>query len=243
MNEFEELEQMVLDEAPDPAPDRSPLTRAKFAYHAAVILIDLVTAYTVGLLTVWYYGVIWFLGNAVVFFLHHSNWERAESNDRQTKNAVIGMIVAVASMFILATFSGAMVLIENAPEWVVVSIEIFAVTVFFYHAGSFAVYYFQDDEWVLNRQISKAKANARKKVQIAKAAGSIVVASKEALREKNNQYSKHGRGVVDAALSKVENRPIRQEPAQMPAMTAHAAAVTDHLKDDKVNFTSGQNQG
>lgn len=238
MNEFEELEQMVLEEAPEPPPDRSPLTRAKIAYHVAVFLIDLVTAYTVWMLTFWYYGIIWFLGNAVVFFLHHSNWERAESNEKQTKNAVIGMIVAIASMFILATFSGAMVLIEKAPDWVDVSIEIFAVTVFFYHAGSFAVYYFQDDEWILNRQISKAKANARKKVQIAKAAGSIVDASKEALREKNLQYNKHGRGVVDAALSKVENRP-RNVPAPM---TANSAAVQDYIKDEKVNPTNGQNQ-
>lgn len=234
MNEFEELEQMVLDEAPEPAPDRSQLTRAKIAYHAAVILIDLVTAYTVGLLTVWYYGVIWFLGNAVVFFLHHSNWERAESNEKQTKNAVIGMVVAVVSMFILATFSGAMVLIENSPDWVVVSIEIFAVTVFFYHAGSFAVYYFQDDEWVLNRQISKAKANARKKVQIARAAGSIVVASKEALREKNAQYGRHGKQVVDAALSKVENRP-RPEGTPKPMQ---AFASETQMPD--VDFTKGQ---
>jgi len=237
MNEFEELEQMVLDEAPEPAPDRSQLTRAKIAYHAAVILIDLVTAYTVGLLTFWYYGVIWFLGNAVVFFLHHSNWERAESNEKQTKNAVIGMIVAVASMFILATFSGAMVLIENTPEWVMVSIEIFAVTVFFYHAGSFAVYYFQDDEWVLNRQISKAKANARKKVQIARAAGSIVVASKEALREKNLQYGKHGKGVVDAALSKVENR--RPQAPQNAPSASFASQVEDYTPKT-VNPQEGQ---
>jgi len=242
MNEFEELEKMVLDEAPEPAPDRSPLSRAKFAYHAAVILIDIVTAYTVGLLTIWYYGVIWFLGNAVVFFLHHSNWERAESNDKQTKNAVIGMIVAVASMFILATFSGAMALIENAPTWVTVSIEVFAVTIFFYHAGAFAVYYFQDDEWVLNRQISKAKANARKKVQIARAAGSIVVASKEALRERNNQYGKHGRGVVDAALSKVENRPrVQETPLQAPQkpVQAFASDTRDNLPE---NPPTGQGQ-
>jgi hypothetical protein len=241
MNDFEELEKMVIDEAPEPAPDRSPLTRAKFAYHTAVILIDIVTAYTVGLLTFWYYGVIWFLGNAVVFFLHHSNWERAESNEKQTKNAIIGMVVAVASMFILATFSGAMVLTVNRPAWISIAIEVFAVTVFFFHAGAFAFYYFQDDEWTINRQISKAKANANKKVKIAQAAGTIVDASKRALRERENQYGKHGRNVVDLAMGKVENRPV--ERLQKPAQASFASQTPDYTPEAEkpaINPRTGQ---
>ncbi len=209
MNDIEELEKLVTEEAPEPPPSRSELTRAKIAYHAAVVLIDLVTAYTVGMLTFWYYGVIWFIGNAVVFFLHHGNWERPESNDNQSKTSIVGMIVAVSSMFVLAIFSGAMALVGNTKTWVQLTIEIFSVVVFFFHAVSFAVYYFQDDEWKINRQIAKAKANARKKVQIAKAAGKVIEANKDALRERNTQYGKHGQKVVDAALAKVENRQIQ----------------------------------
>jgi uncharacterized membrane protein len=206
MNELDELEQLVAEQEPEPAPNNAPLDRASFAYHAAVIFIDLITAYTVGVLTFWYYGIVWFLGNAVFFFLHHSNWERAENNADQNKNALIGMIVAVGSMFIIAATSGALLVAKVDNTWVKVGFEITAVTTFFFHAGMFAFYRFMDDDWKIRNQIANARAIANKKVKIARAAGLVIEANQKALDEKNKQVGKYGGGVVEAALAKVEKR-------------------------------------
>lgn len=252
MNELEELEQLVAEQEPEPAPNNAPLDRASLAYHAAVILIDLITAYTVGVLTFWYYGIVWFLGNAVVFFLHHSNWERAENNASQSKNALIGMTVAVGSMFIIAATSGALLVAGVDNTWVKVGFEIVAVTTFFFHAGMFAFYRFMDDDWKIRNQIANARAIANKKVKIAKAAGLVIEANQKALGEKNKQIEKYGGGVVEAALAKVEKRDqkprpaanaqaVQPTPANAPAQqVTFAANAQNYIEDLSVNPTDGQ---
>lgn len=217
MDEMKELERLVSEGEPEPAPDNSPLDWAKYIYHAAVILIDGLTAYLVSVITLPYYGVVWFLANAVVFLIHHRNWERAENNEKQTKNATVGMIVSVASMFILATVTGGLYLTGTTGMWVQVGIEVFAVTLFFYHAISIAVYRFTDDKWVIDRQIAKARANANKKVQITEAAGKVIDANKKVLAKRNEQYANHGRAVVDKALAKVSGTEFQPRAVPMAA--------------------------
>ncbi len=235
MNELDELEQLVAEQEPEPAPNNAPLERASFAYHAAVIFIDLITAYTVGVLTFWYYGVVWFLGNAVVFFLHHSNWERAENNASQSKNALIGMMVAVGSMFIIAATSGALLVAKVDNTWVKVGFEITAVTTFFFHAGMFAFYRFMDDDWKIRNQIANARAIANKKVKIARAAGLVIEANQKALAEKNKQVDKYGGGVVEAALAKVERRDQKPRPA---ANTSNEQPTPANASNPQLSYAS-----
>ena len=223
MNQMEELEKLVSEGEPEPSPDNSPLDLAKYIYHAAVILIDALTAYMVGELTIWYYGVVWFLANALVFFIHHRNWERAENNDKQSRNTVVCMSVSVASMFILAIVSGGFYLTNTTGAWVQVGIEVFAVTLFFYHAIAIAIYRFTDDKWMMDRQIAKARANANKKIQITEAAGKVIDANKKVLAKRNEQYSQHGRQVVDKALAKVSN----QDFTPRPVMASEAETVKE----------------
>ena len=229
MNEMEELEKLVSEGEPEPAPDNSPLDWSKHIYHAAVILIDALTAFMVSQLTMWYYGVVWFLANALVFFIHHRNWERAENNDKQDRNTIVGMIVSVASMFILAVVSGGLYLTETRGAWVQIGIEVFAVTLFFYHAISIAVYRFTDDKWIMDRQIAKARANANKKIQITEAAGKVIDANKKVLAKRHQQYSQHGRNVVDKALAKVSGEDF----------TPRAVPMAAEVKDDTGNPTQG----
>jgi uncharacterized membrane protein len=233
MNEITELEELVSEQEPEKKPNRAPLRNSEIAYHLAVILIDGITGYTVAMLTIWYYGVVWFLGNAVVFFIHHKNWERPENNDDQEQNAQIGLIVSVASMVIMAVAAGSVFLIQITSRWITVGFEVLSVLLFCFHALQLALYRFADDEFKINRQIAKAKAIANKKVQIAKAAGAVVEANKLALQEKNNQYKKHGdKGAVDAAFNRIDNKP----------RPTFASSVENHLQDVTVNPTPGQNQ-
>lgn len=229
MNQYEELEALVSENEPEPAPSDMAMNVTGWAYHGAVILIDGGTAFMIGALTIWFYGVIWFLANAIVFFVHHSNWERPENNDKQTKLSMVGMIVSVVTMFIAAAGVGTMYLLGTAAGWFQVAVEIFAVVVFFYHSISFAIYRFVDDQWQIERQIAKAKANARKKIAITKAAGSVVAANKQVLNERKSQYSQHGRQVVESALAKVEGRPFNPRPVPMAS----------EMRDETENPTQG----
>jgi len=207
MDSMTELEEMVSEQEPEPTPSPAPMRNSAIAYHLGVFLIDLVTGYTVGVLTFWYYGVIWFLGNAVVFFQHHRNWERAENNDTQEKNSQVGMIVAVSSMFIVALAAGGFLLAGMRNVWVQIGFEALSVTLFFFHILQFALYRFSDDAWKLNRAIAKANAIANKKVAIAKAGGRVVEANKRALQERNHQYKKHGDpGAVNAAMASMQGK-------------------------------------
>lgn len=203
MDEITELEKLVSEGEPEPPPNNAPLELSKWAYHIAVIVIDAVTAYTLGVITVWYYGVIWFLGNAVVFFFHHNNWERAENNNKQERLSLAGMIVAVFSMLIVAVAVGGVYLYGSHVFWMQFALEAFAVVAFFAHAVMFAVYRFIDDAWIINRQIAKAKANANKKVQFIEAAGTVIDANKKVLAKKGDLSKKHGGQVVERAVAKV----------------------------------------
>ena len=207
MNDITELEEMVSEQEIEPQPDLIPMRNSAIAYHLGVILIDIITGYTVGALTFFYYGIIWFLGNAVVFFQHHRNWERAENNDVQEKNSQVGMIVSVTSMFVVALSAGGFLLAGINNVWVQVGFETLSVSLFFFHILQFALYRFSDDAWKLNRSIAKANAIANKKVAIAKAGGRVVEANKRALQERNSQYKKHGdRGAVDAAINSMAGK-------------------------------------
>jgi uncharacterized membrane protein len=217
MDEMTELERLVSEGEPEAPPNNTPLEMSKWAYHIAVILIDAVTAYTLGTITIWYYGVIWFLGNAVVFFFHHNNWERAENNDTQESLSLWGMIVSVVSMFIVAVAAGGVFMYGLELFWVQFALEAFAITAFFAHTVMFAVYRFIDDTWKMNRQIAKAKANANKKVQFIEAAGTVIDANKKVMAKKGNLSNKHGGQVVDRAIAKVsqaEFQPRQQAFAQ-----------------------------
>ena len=79
------------------------------------------------------------------------------------------------------------------------------------------MYKFKDDSFVINRQIARAKAIANKKIEFAKAAGSVVSANKKFLDERNSQRNKHGAAPVDAALNRLEGK--------APKMAAYASEV------------------
>lgn len=208
-NEMSELERLVNEKKPAPKPSRAPLSASKIGYSAAIVIIDLITGYTIWQLSYWYYGVIWFLAGAISFYLHQQNWEHPGVNEKQEKNAMIGMIVSVASMFVMAIAAG-IALIFGLHSAVVESVIVGCVIVaFFWHALQLALFYFADDDWEIARQINRAKATANKKVQIARAAGEVVSAYKAFQNERDNQHQKHGDGrALDAAMQKISGQKV-----------------------------------
>ena len=227
MNEIDELEALVTEEAPEPPIDKSPIKNSTFAYHAVVIVLDLISGGIVGYLTFWFYGVIWFLAGAIAFFQHHKNWESPTNNDYQQKNSTIGMIVSVVAVGVMALASGAVLVLTSRGllaidgGYIAAFVELVTVSLFIWNGYQFAMYKFKDDSFVIARQIARAQANAHKKIEFAKAAGSVVDANRKFITERNVQRNKHGAGAVDAALNKLQGR----NAAQMP-MNANAADTT-----------------
>lgn len=213
-----ELEQMVAEEEIEPTPDNSALSYSKYAYNIAVVLLDLVTGWTIYQLTFWYYGVMWFLAGAVVFYLHQKNWERDGNNEKQVNISQVGMVLSVGSMLLMALITGGLWIAKaNGAAvnlmWSEIGIVSFAIGLYAYHAVQLARYYFLDDEFVIKRTVARAKAQANKKIQIIKAGGEVVKANREALQEKNAQYKKHGsREAVDMAINRIEGKKQQPQP-------------------------------
>jgi hypothetical protein len=237
MNEYDELTQLVIDEAPEPAADNSPLRNSTIAYHLVVFTLDIISGYIVGFLTIPVYGVIWFFAGAVAFFQHHKNWESPTNNDAQLKNSTTGLIVSVSSVVIMALLSGAALMLQRngiltiQAGYVATAVELITVSIFCWNGFQFAMYRFADDSFITNRQIKKAQGNADKKVEFARAAGRVVAANQRYIDERNSQRNRHGGQAVDASLARMQNR--------VPVIT-NASTVDMAALDPKAQ--SGQNQ-
>ena len=223
METIDELEQLVTEEAPEPPIDRRPIRNSTVAYHAVVIVLDVISGCIVGYMTFWFYGVIWFLAGAIAFFQHHKNWENPGNNDYQLSNSTVGMIVSVVAVAVMSLVSGAVLILTERNVFTINSgyvsafVELVTVSLFVWNGFQFAMYKFKDDSFVINRQIARAKAIANKKIEFAKAAGSVVSANKKFLDERNSQRNKHGAAPVDAALNRLEGK--------APKMVAYASEV------------------
>lgn len=222
-----ELESIVSEEAPEEPIDNSALTNSTIAYNAAIIILELGSSVMVGMLTFWYYGIVWFLSGAISFNLHHKNWDSSLNNDKQQANAQTGMIVSVLAVVVMALLAGAAMvntkysLVSFNAGWFSALVELFTVGLFCWHGFQFAMYRFADDSFNRNKQIAKAKANANKKIEIAKAAGSVVAANQKYISERDAQYQKYGdKGAVDAVLAKITGMPTVS-----PAMSTNQATV------------------
>ena len=241
IEEISELEKLVRDEQPEKAPDRSPLQHSKIAYNIGVIVIDLITGYTIWMLSYWYYGVIWVLAGAAAFFLHQRNFEHPEKNEKQEKNTLWGLGVAVGSMFLMAVLAGGVYIARVKTPWIEVGIVGTTITLFFWHCFQLAMFVFADDEWGINMAIARASSNANKKVRIIEAGGRVVEANERAQQRRDAQYKKHGdRGAVDAAINKIEGRKNQNQPMR-PAYNSDDSV--SNLAKNPVKNESGAEKG
>ena len=203
-----DIEDLVKEEEPEPEHDNSSLLFSKIGYNAAVFIVDLGTGYLIWQLTFWYYGLIWFLAGAVVFFMHQKNYFTAGNNDKQMKGALNGIIVAVVTMILMAITAGSLYIFGIRDLWIEAGLISVSLSLFFWHAYQLAMYVFNDDGFRIENTITRSFAQADKKKKIAKASGIVVRAHREAENEKRNQYGKHGQRNIDAAISRMNGRPM-----------------------------------
>lgn len=231
IEEISELEAMVAEEAPEEKPDRSAIFTSTIGYEIAIVVLDVITAGTVGVLTYWWYGGVWFLAGAISFFLHQKNWKTAGNNDEQNKISSSGMIVSVVMMLAMAVVAGTLLVFRVVSPWVEAGIIAAVVCAFFWHGFRLAMYVFKDDDWIIANQVARAIANAEKKIKIANAGGTVVAKTEQARKLRHAQYKKHGdRGAVDAAIDKIaprnHNRPAQPIARQNPSLPMPAMAQT-----------------
>lgn len=231
IEEISELEEMVAEQEPEKKPDTSAISMSTLGYEVAIIILDAITAVTVGFLTYWWYGAVWFFAGAISFFLHQKNWKTAGNNDEQKKISQRGMIVSVAMMLVMALVAGVFLVLKLMSAWIEAGIIVSVITAFFWHGLQLALYVFKDDDWIIANQVARAVANAEKKIKIANAGGMVVAKTEEARRVRHSQYKKHGdRGAVDAAINRIEGK--KQNQPQQPRQQlqpAHSETKAESL--------------
>lgn len=107
IEDVEDIEELVAEEEPEPNTENSSLWINKVAYNAALTIVDAGTGWLIWQLTTyWYYGLIWFLAGAVVFFLHQKNYFTPGINEKQMKSSGTGIVVSVVSIALMAMVAG-----------------------------------------------------------------------------------------------------------------------------------------
>lgn len=237
----DELEKLVIAEKPPKAPSKAPMMFARIAWLGVSFSLDIVTAWTVWQITsYWYYGVMWFLAGAVPLVMNQMLWERPENNDTQRNLATVGLVVSVITIVGMAIAAGVLY-VQGTYKNVTVEAWIVGITVvlFAYHGLNAAFFYFSDDDWKIQNQIARAKAEAEKKKEIYRAAGEVAAAAKSAQAELNAQRGKHGERIVTAAVGKISREQIPQtekpangnlQPANGFASETKAAKLADPTK-------------
>ncbi len=230
---LDELEKLVREEEPPKPPSKTPMNFARAAWLGVSFTLDLVTAWTVWQITTyWYYGVMWFFAGAVPLVMNQMLWERPENNGTQRNLATGGLVVSVVTIVGMAIAAGVLY-VQGAYKSATVEAWIVGITVvlFAYHGLNAAFFYFTDDEWKMQNEIARAKAQAQKKKAIYKAAGEVAATGAEALAELEAQRRKHGGRVITAAVEKInKGQASNLQPANAFAADTKAAQMADPTK-------------
>ncbi len=198
-----ELEELVAGQQPEEPIDESSLRWSEAAYKTAIVVIDLLTGITIGLISYWQYGAVWFLAGAVSFFSHHKNWDAAHNNDKQVRNAAWGMGISVGAMILMAIVAAVVFILQIQSAYIEVGIVVPIIALFFWHAFQLAMYRFSSDKFKTDRTIAKARADADKQVRIIGAADTVLSAHEKASAKRREQYRKHGdQGAVNLSIKK-----------------------------------------
>jgi hypothetical protein len=142
----------------------SGLTVALWAFNIAFLVVDTLSAFVVGYITYWYYGVATLLAGAMFMFVHEYLFTRAFNSARQRNIAIGGAVWAALTILGIALFSVVANLVGfTNQEWegaflaTMVGIIVFNIVL---HGVLTAVYYYIDDGHNASSKAARAKARA-----------------------------------------------------------------------------------
>lgn len=176
--DYEKAGSTIAEPKEEKKPSNAGLTVALVSFNFAFLVVDALSAFVVGYLTRWYYGVATVLAGAVFMFIHEYLFTRAFNNTKQRRIAVGGAVWAVltilgiALLSVVANLTGFM-----TPEWepvflaTMVGVIVFNIVL---HGILTAIYYYIDDEHNARTKAARAVARAKTQTEIDDAAETIL---------------------------------------------------------------------
>lgn len=189
-NETDEILEALNDKEPEKKPTNWQLWSALYFAEAVFVVLDLVSAVTVGYLTgYWYYGAFVFLAGVVPLFLYTNQYTRPLASTSQRKTAFVGGVIAVASVILVAVFMAFINLASktmslDAVAWTEAGLVISMIILLGVHAFVMGRYFFIDEEISENQKTNRILARGFRGMQRLGVANKIAQAKRAEVQRK-----------------------------------------------------------
>lgn len=183
-DDFEKAGQTIAEPRSEKKP-RNGLIVALVAFNFAFLVVDVISAFVVGYLTRWYYGVATLLAGAVFMFIHEFLFTRQFNNSTQRKISVSGAAWAILTILFIAAAS----VFANLTGFGVAQYETYFLSGMVFvivmniiiHGSLMGVFYYVDDGHIARNKAARARARAITQNEIDDAADMIL---QEAVRRR-----------------------------------------------------------
>lgn len=186
--DYEKAGNTIAEPKAEKNPSNAGLIVSLVAFNFAFLVVDTLSAFVVGYLTRWYYGLATILAGAMFMGIHEFLFTRAYNNAKQKNIAIGGAVWSVLTILVIALFS----VVANltgfmTPEFEPYFLAIMVATIvgnIILHGILTAVYYYIDDGHNARNRAARARARAKTQGEIDEAAEMILT---EALRRRINR--------------------------------------------------------
>ena len=257
-NDTDEILKSLDDKEPEKKPSNWELWSALYFAEAVFVILDLVSAATVGYVTgFWYYGLFVFLAGVVPLFLYTKQYTRPLASVTQRKTAFWGGIVAVSSVIIVAVFMAFINLASETLSLNVVSLTeaglvVSMIILLATHAFIMGRYFFIDEEISETQKTNRMLARGFRGMQRLGVANKIANAKRNEVAKRRQVEGVFDPRVIEKimnalrdldedgipdAIDPVDNR--TGKPFQRNQMVSMAQDVSRPRPQEREDFTKG----
>ena len=191
MNETNEILEALEDKEPENKPSNWELWSALYFAEAVFVILDLISAVTVGYVTgYWYYGALVFLAGVVPLFLYTKQYTRPLASTPQQKTALWGGVVAVSSVIVIAVFMAfinlaSQTLSLNAVALTEAGLVVSMIVLLAAHAFIMGRYFFIDEEVKENQKTNRMIARGDRGIRRIGAAHKVAKAKRTEIQKRH----------------------------------------------------------
>lgn len=193
---------------------------AVFGFNVIFFMLDILTAFTVGVLTAWYYGVLVLTAGVLTLLMHEGLFSNPYASKPQKWISAIGFISSVAATLLIGVFA----VVANILTVDVVTLSwieagmvgaLFVASLF--HAGLLTVYFFVDAGIQATQNAMQALARHDNTMQAFKMAEQVVDVTKQIGGKLQTRVDMGDAVLMDAAMKSISGAALVEENPTKPS--------------------------
>jgi membrane protein implicated in regulation of membrane protease activity len=206
-DETTEILNALDDKEPKKKPSNWSLWSALYFAEAVFVILDAVSAVIVGTITgYWYYGLFVFLAGVVPLYLYTKQFTRPLASPDQRRTAMIGGVVAVASVIVIAVFMAVINLAadtfdKNSIQLTEAGLVASMVLILAAHAFIMGRYFFIDEEVKENQKTDRMIARGERGIRRIGVAQKVAEAKRQEVKRRGSVEKEYDPRVVAKILN------------------------------------------